>query len=453
MVAGLHKVSNLKGNLISKRDLEQVLIEYLKTIDVSLPRKIARLMIEQLRTRNFILCDIGGNYYAFVHRTFLEYFCAWSYIWQLEAQAITIEDIKIKVFGQHWQDESWHEVLRLIAGMILDPKNVGEIIEYLMEQDGEDEEFNNLFLAANCLGELKNFTLVQQISNKLKEKIKSLLYTICELQNNHLLKSKIISKIASVWNKELETYSWMKDLITSNKSDEYVRSLAVQELAKGWRDHPDIFPLLKSKAKYDLSFTVKSTAVMELAKGWREHPDTFPLIKEKALSDHDEYVILVAVEELAKGWHGHPDIFPLIKEKALSDHHEHVRSFAVEELAKGWHEHPDTFPLIKEKAQSDDSKYVRSFAVRNLAKGWREHPEVFEILLRCAEKDPFVRSDGNFGTFEPNPRRSALKAIMEYYPNHPKTKNLLEDRSQNDPDEQVRNYAKQVLEKLTKNNT
>jgi predicted NACHT family NTPase len=126
-------------------------------------------MIEQLRTRNFILCDIGSNYYAFVHRTFLEYFCAWSYIWQLEAQKITIEQIRIEVFGNHWYEESWREVLRLIAGMILDPKNVGEIIEYLMEQPGESADFANLLLA---LAEVRNRKAISAISDGLLERLK-----------------------------------------------------------------------------------------------------------------------------------------------------------------------------------------------------------------------------------------------------------------------------------------
>ncbi len=170
----------LAGNLISKRDLKQVLIDYLTTIDINVSqvRKVARLMIDQLRTRNFILCDIGSNYYAFVHRTFLEYFCAWSYIWQFkETQTLSIEDIKTKVFEEHWQDESWHEVLRLIAGM-LESKFVGEIIEYLIEQDGESANFANLFLAADCLVEVRNSSTLANYSNSLLERFKEILQDV-----------------------------------------------------------------------------------------------------------------------------------------------------------------------------------------------------------------------------------------------------------------------------------
>ena len=61
---------------------------------------------------------------------------------------------KTKVFREHWQEESWHEVLRLIAGTI-NELFTGEIIEYLNDENGEAEKFSNLFLAAKCLAEVK----------------------------------------------------------------------------------------------------------------------------------------------------------------------------------------------------------------------------------------------------------------------------------------------------------
>ncbi|MEO1673640.1 MAG: NACHT domain-containing protein, partial [Cyanobacteria bacterium J06631_2] len=200
----------LTGNLISHQDLRQILTDYLKTIDVRPPRKVAKLMIEQLRTRNFILCDVGGGYYAFVHRTFLEYFCAWSYIYQLEAQALSIDQIKTAVFGKHWQDESWHEVLRLIAGMILDPLKVGEIIEYLMAQEGESANYNNLFLAADCLSELRSRKSITIITDRLLAKLKRFVQEVRQFTEqsddedlNQKLSSKVIKAIANNWNFQL----------------------------------------------------------------------------------------------------------------------------------------------------------------------------------------------------------------------------------------------------------
>ncbi|MHC5719113.1 MAG: NACHT domain-containing protein, partial [Nostoc sp.] len=133
----------LPANLIAGNDLEKFLTDYLKTIEVSEPRIVARLMKEQLRSRNFILCFLGADYYAFVHRTFLEYFCAWEFVWQFkETQSLSIEQLKTEIFGKHYQDDAWQEVLRLIAGMI-EPKFVSDIIDYLIEQNSENKSFTN----------------------------------------------------------------------------------------------------------------------------------------------------------------------------------------------------------------------------------------------------------------------------------------------------------------------
>ena len=68
--------AGLAGNLIDENNLENIIKDYLKSIDIKDVTFVARALMEQLRFRNFILCSVGGGYYAFVHRTFLEYFCA-----------------------------------------------------------------------------------------------------------------------------------------------------------------------------------------------------------------------------------------------------------------------------------------------------------------------------------------------------------------------------------------
>jgi predicted NACHT family NTPase len=167
----------LAGNLIRGDDLERILTGYLKSIEVSQARTVGRLLIEQLRSRNFILCDLGADCYGFVHRTFLEYFCASEFVERFGKRGIegglTLEELKTEVFGKHWQDESWHEVLRLIAGMI-DTSFAGQLIDYLMALDGEAEKFINLFLAAECLSEVRNRSHIEVTVKQLLEQLKEL---------------------------------------------------------------------------------------------------------------------------------------------------------------------------------------------------------------------------------------------------------------------------------------
>ncbi len=160
----------LAGNSITAPDLKRLLSEYLATLSTTQdlnPDDIAEVLIHQLRTRNFILCFLGAEYYAFVHRTFLEYFCASEFVWQFEkARTIDIDGLK-QVFGTHWQDESWHEVLRLITGMI-DSKFAGEIIEFLIEEEDKSGEYGNLLMTAKCLLEVRNRTAIEGISTNRK---------------------------------------------------------------------------------------------------------------------------------------------------------------------------------------------------------------------------------------------------------------------------------------------
>lgn len=158
----------LAGNIIEARELEGILTEYLKEIEVGDARTVARLLIQQLRERNFILCSLGADYYAFVHRTFLEYFCARAFVWEFkETRALGLENLKREVFERHWREEAWHEVLRLICGM-LDARFVGEILGVLMEQEGEAEKFGNVFLAASCLLEVRERGRIASVDEALR---------------------------------------------------------------------------------------------------------------------------------------------------------------------------------------------------------------------------------------------------------------------------------------------
>ncbi len=385
--------TGLAGNLISKDELENTLFSYLQDIGVAQPRRIARLMIEQLRERNFILCYLGADYYAFVHRTFLEYFCAWEFVWQFkETQTLSIEGLKTEVFGKHWQDESWHEVLQLIAGMI-EAKFTSEIVNYLIDQDGEQKEFLNLFMAAKCLSEMRSH------HENLSICIKLLNYSI----NND---AKKLSWGFSTYGKLID--SSLKIRVHSNLSK------AVAAVVTSWKHYPEILSWLKDIAQ------------------------TYIQPGSQAKED----VTATVIQKLAEGWKNDPDILPILKTCAQFGKSDIVRVIAVHELAKGWKDDPDILPILKTCVQTDDS-FVRWIAVYELARGWKDQPAMFELFYNRAINDPFVRQRDY-----PNPRQVALRAIIEQYPDHPLTLPLLRDRAENDSDERVREYAKKNLARL-----
>jgi energy-coupling factor transporter ATP-binding protein EcfA2 len=125
----------LAGNFILLDDLHDEIASYLRTRWKLSEREIGEIshaMIDQLRERNFILCLYGPQVYGFVHRTFLEYFCAAEIVDQFEKlQTLSFDELKTEIFLAHFRDETWHEVLRLICG-IIDSKFTGKLVEFLV---------------------------------------------------------------------------------------------------------------------------------------------------------------------------------------------------------------------------------------------------------------------------------------------------------------------------------
>ena len=109
----------LKGNLIDGPTLTGLIEGYLQDeLHIAQSRAVARAVVEQLRLRNFILCFVGADSYAFVHRTFLEYFCAADFVHQFNVAKTLDIDGLIALFDQHCREDEWREVLRLICGQI-----------------------------------------------------------------------------------------------------------------------------------------------------------------------------------------------------------------------------------------------------------------------------------------------------------------------------------------------
>ncbi|MBE8991903.1 HEAT repeat domain-containing protein [Nostoc sp. LEGE 12450] len=480
----------LAGNLINGNDLVKVLTDYLKTIEFDKPREAARVMRDQLRTRNFMLCFLGADYYAFVHRTFLEYFCAWEFVWQFkETQTLSIEELKNEVFGKHWQDETWHEVLLLIAGMI-EPRFVGEILDYLMAQDGEEEKFVNFFLAAKCLVEVRNRSVIASTANKLLDKFKDLTkYDLWyyypsqryrqETELVEEIRTQVVTAIATIWQESPDTKNWLKERATQDDNLDVVH-VAVQELAKNFKDDPDTKTWLKERATQDDNYYVVRVIVQELVNHFKDDPDTKSILKQRATQDDNYYVRRVAVQELAKNFKDDPDTKSILKQcatqvdnwdvrraavqelvnhfkddpdtktwlkqRATQNNNQYVRSTAIEQLAQNFKDDLDTISILKQCVTQDDSWYVRRAAVQELAKHFKYQPELFDIYHNCAVNDPFERKEED----EANPRRIALEIIIKQFPQHPQTLPLLRDRAQNDPDEQVREFAQKKLAQLEK---
>ena len=433
----------LAGNVISATDLERIITDYLKTIEVNEPRTLGRVLINQLRMRNFILCFLGGDYYAFIHRTFLEYFCAWEYVWQFkETQTLSLAQLKEEVFGKHWQDESWHEVLRLIVGM-LESRFGGEIIEFLMGEDGESEKFQNIFLAAKCLEEVRNRQFITATDRKLLDVVKSLttyyihsslleLFSLQEIKLIIKIRTQAVAAIAITWQNDPDTLPLLKQWVNSddpwvNFDDPWgIQEVAVEAIAKGWKNDPDTLPLLKQLIISHDNLAVRDAAVSAIAKGWKDEPDTLPLLKRWVTDNDDWAVRRAALHAIVQGWKNEADTLPLLKQLVTNDDNSFIRRAAVEAIAKGWENHPDTLPLLKQLVTNNDSS-VRKVVLHAIAQGWKDDPDTLPLL-----KERVTNDDDSWV------RLVALEAIANSWHDDPDTLSLLKQRVTFDENEDVR---------------
>jgi len=429
----------LAGNLIEENDLEATLADGLRDFPDVRAEGAARALIEQLRGRNFILCAVGSSNYAFVHRTFLEYFCAEAIVDRFQRkQTLSLEQLKSEIFA-HWPEETWHEVLTLVAGLI-EPTFVQAILLWLLEQPDPDQTCDPIFLAARCVGEVRHRQALGTVESTVLERLKELTrfgpdyydysYTSEEEEEDRFafyVRQRTVQLVGTVWCGQSATNTWLKTCAQSD-DDPAVQESALQELVRGWREDPETLAILKTLAQSDEDWFVRQSALRALARGWKEDAETLAILKTLAQSNRDA-LCEVAVRELAGGWREDPETLAILKTLAQSNRVP-LRKVAVLELARGWREDPETLVILKTRAQSDEDRGVRRSAVLELAQGWREDPETLTILKTIAQSDEdrFVR-------------RSAVLELARGWREDPETLAILKTLAQSDEVSLVRTMA------------
>ena len=441
----------LKGNLISADQLTRILTEYLRDQGFSGPREKANRLIQQLRERNFILCYRGADTYGFMHRTFLEYFCAVEIVHRFEKQrTLTFEQLRDEVFGQHWQDETWHEVLRLLSGLI-EAQIAGEMLEDLVKQYQDSSNFLSLKLASLCLLDIKNRHRIKDIDKKLINLLTSLVESWGSLSEDVFEKEKNIEEyeqicqlIGRCWEYSQALFQWLCSIISSERNSSS-KFIALRDLGAIWKNNLEVSMWIKDLAENSTDRSIQKASILALTypNGGDKHDLKLFSILQSLYRQNIQPASQAAIFGLFETWMNLPETISILRE-CLVHEDPYMRWPAVEALARNWKNDPDTLPTLKRYLQ-DESHIVRGRALEALMRNqvWRNLSEVAEVVFHLAEDDPYELDDDSY--WEENIRLQALKAIISNYPAHPKTPELLCDRAENDPDEQLREWAQEQL--------
>ena len=332
-----HSEQGVEDNIVHRENLLDLTSQFLRELGFEQTYQKAQSLLDQLRERNFILCHWGNDYYGFVHRTFLEYFCAWDIVDRFQKQrTLTEEALKSSVFGEHWEDDSWREILCLIVGM-LGERDANAMLSFLIKQKDETNSPANLILAAQCLSEVRAKVKVKQIADELLRLLK-------KNAENDLSPSNafaVINEIAQIGKTQQATLDWLVSRVSS--SDElFVRLASVQVVSKFWKDDPMTLSWLKSTVESDQDFRIRLTAVYEISDRWNTDSGTLSWLKTIAQSDKDSSIRGEALKEVARNWPTHPSILPWIETIAFND--SEIALAVSQAIFQGWESDIDEIP-------------------------------------------------------------------------------------------------------------
>jgi predicted NACHT family NTPase len=262
--------------------------------------------------------------------------------------------MKTEIFG-HWPDETWHEVLRLVAGRLA-PRFVKEILDWLLQQQDPDQSCNHIFLAARCVGEVRNRGELGSIEASVMQCTRDLtklglgssstpMTRPEEVTQVKAVLEQAVALVAEVWKDNKETLPWLKELAQSHQNED-VRSNAVKLLSFGWKDDPDTQMICKEIAQSDVSWKVRVYA-MTLLRLQEDNGATLKILKECAQSDEAWIVRLCAVGLLSEFVKGNPDILAILKERAQFDEDDKVRKFSVQRLAHVSKDEPEVLAFLE----------------------------------------------------------------------------------------------------------
>jgi hypothetical protein len=383
----------LAGNLIERARLVARFKESLDHLGISNSHQKALALVKQLHERNFILAYAGGGFFSFVHRTFLEYFCASWFVYRLQStRELTLDQLRDQVFGLHWKEEKWQEVLRLIAGMVSE-KDAAILVEFLLSKDGNANQLSNLILAVSCLYEVRNRKSIATTEEAVWQMLVDEgvhfnpdgLDHLSQLNGVDDVRLTVLKWIAMAWRGG-RAQQWLRSISLASP-DHIVRWGAVRELARRWKDDPGTLPWLKTRALEAGESKAEEKAVQEIVFGWKDDPETLTWLLSNAVVAPSDWARRGILDELASGWRDEPDVLPLILNRTRNDPSWFVRACEIFTLHENWREAPEALALYLDLGKNDPSEEVRERVVMVLGWNWMSVPDARALIQDRATND------------------------------------------------------------------
>ena len=284
----------LGGNLASLEMVREVFDEELKA-DLDRPGERARgvsVLLETLRVRDHVLCHLGGDRFAFVHRGFLEYFCADWLRERVRRAPSTAEEDLFNIFQSYALVAVWAEVLGLgvlaLAPEVADP--IFARIEPVLTKRGTFPRW----LAEGTLTDIKKRArypkTVVFLQQKLIDEIKT--------PSGRFSLSQVVYELARYWPDE-ETRALLQDIVDNPKSDQKARRAGINLLIKIWPSD-DTRSLVTKIAKNERGRACR-VIMTNLIDKWPDE-ETRMIVTQVASGNPDSRTTATAISLLVRMW-------------------------------------------------------------------------------------------------------------------------------------------------------
>ncbi|PSK82114.1 HEAT repeat protein [Murinocardiopsis flavida] len=431
------------GNYIWNDELEAEILAFLQD-RFEYPRhearNIAQTMIGQLRVRNFVLVRYGPHVYGFVHRALLEYFCAAEVVARFEKTRELSEDDLCGIFADNWEDPSWTEVLRLIAGMV-HPSVADTVIRHLLAESAprrtaalERPALGTVALAFQCLAEVRALSGCKPAAGRAQRALIALLRlpnSHVGMAHGHFVAAKVLPAVRSVgsaWPGRWDYWEWFENEgrhVTTLPGAEAAARIAAAVLS----DRPEVRERLVALASESPIDIQRSGCLKALSETWPGE-ERVRVLALRLLRDPSQNVRATAITVLAEHFAADGAVRTAVH-AMRDDQWAMVQNAALQALATRWTEHPDTLRALTEALSSPMTR--TRVAILDLATARFGDHDVIHTAVLTALRD-----------CDWHVRRAALGALVSQWTDTPETRVAVRFCLR-DPDEDVRTAAVQAL--------
>jgi hypothetical protein len=468
-----HSQQGVELNAIASRPLSEIVAGYIVE-RYDRPRGEAEAftvdILNHIMEHTYLLAAIGEGVFGFVHRTFMEYFAACHCQAQFNARKSDFTWLTRKIFGAHWRESEWEEVLLLLIAMLHDQGTpIHEVIEYVRTKSKLAVPFHVAF-AARCLGEAGDLqdpgqgqALLAELANAIFECTTTSNKTFTEpglkgfatlapLVTPPSIVQELIDRLNKLNSVPARMAAWQMGfalrsrkerldfaLAALNDKEGVVRRGAISALEREWPGRADIGVALAGVVRNDRQAKVRQAALAAMQRSWRSEPSILVAIECRADEETGHNSVIRLIEYLGTAWRGNARARDLVLKLAGSkpnarDNYDAsgVGKTAARALAQGWGGDEQAFAFLKDQAIHAGGESV----FEAIAQGWGGKAEALALLKDCS-----------MSVVDDEARRPVYQAIAQGWPGNAEALAFLGDQSTIDRAPQCRTAALRAIAK------